>query len=248
MENGDDDGVGCGESGGGPSALELSSRSRLQALELNRLHDEEAERTAGGYRDVHDDGDDGGGEDGNLLDGSRTRTSDPSLRRDCRVLTTAWGRLSSPARALLLAGAALLAALGTYRLGETEGVREEDRLADIPPGGGNAGGVGPGAGRGRSKASKPGAFDLGQGGGAASSYTPPTVYVEPADDTNPLDIPRPPVYSSKAEEVRIGHLEHFNMGSILRVRAAAEKLVNELDEYYGGKDRATAMLVGSWQA
>ncbi|EJK48159.1 hypothetical protein THAOC_33070, partial [Thalassiosira oceanica] len=122
---------------------------------------------------------------------------------------------------------------------------EEDRLADIPPGGGNAGGAG-----GRSKASNPGAFDLGRGGGAggASSYTPPTVYVEPADDTNPLDIPRPPVYSSKAEEIRIGHLEHFNMGSILRVRAAAEKLVDELDEYYGGKDRAAAMLAGSWQA
>ena len=30
--------------------------------------------------------------------------------------------------------------------------------------------------------------------------------------------------------------------------AAAEKLVHELDEYYGGKDRASAMLAGSWQA
>ena len=33
-----------------------------------------------------------------------------------------------------------------------------------------------------------------------------------------------------------------------KVRAAAEKLVHELDEYYGGKDRASAMLAGSWQA
>ncbi|EJK54679.1 hypothetical protein THAOC_25673, partial [Thalassiosira oceanica] len=70
MENGDDGGVGCGESDGGPSALELSSRSRLQALELNRLHDEEAERSTAGYRDGYDDGDDDdGGEDGSLLDG-----------------------------------------------------------------------------------------------------------------------------------------------------------------------------------
>ena len=38
------------------------------------------------------------------------------------------------------------------------------------------------------------------------------------------------------------------MGTILRVRAAAEKLVDELDAYYGGRDKATAMLVGSWQA
>ena len=256
MENGDDGDHGRGdEAAYDDGSLELPSRSRLQAQRLNRLQDEEAEllrsatatAPAGGYADDYDDGYDDyndGAEDG-LPSVSR----DPSLRRDCRVLSTAWGRLSSPARALLLLAGATLSVFAMYRAGETEGVREGETAlgalggaSDLGNVGDAGGGAGPGGGRGRTSEPVGGASLDPYGGksggksGGGGYYTPPTAHVEPADDTNPLDVPVPPLFSSKAEEIRVGHLDHFNMGTLLKVCKGKQSLFASFGAWHPSVD------------
>ena len=102
-----------------PDGIELPSKSQQQALNLQRLHDEEQSFLRNGTSnknyDQHDD------EEGFYYSVEQS---------DCAIVYSAYSRLSCPARFVILFIVSTLAFYGVYTLGVDEGVREESHDAN----------------------------------------------------------------------------------------------------------------------
>ncbi|KAL7543187.1 hypothetical protein ACHAWF_007333, partial [Thalassiosira exigua] len=146
----------------------------------------------------------------------------PSLSRDLAVCGAAWRRLSCPTRSVLLLATGALLLFATYELGIGEGAREQGRDDAENAAAGKS-------------------LKIFSGKGVAGSI-PPTDAAKNAgahsahDDLNAAQHP-----GEKAPSKLI------TKEQLARIRESSRTLIDTLDEYYGGEQRAKAMLAKSWQ-
>ena len=179
---------------------------------------------------------------------SPSSSSASSVWRDLRICNTAWNRLSSPTRSILLIVMAVVLIVGTYEFGLDEGVREQEHVnnnnsmegSHLSVFGGDDKTIMRGADdtdNDNSETSttkidkQPNPYSIGNtaktttGSGNKDNVKPPT--------------PQPTEIQST--------LETFNRDALNAARSRSMALLYELKEYYGGEDQAKNMLVDSWQ-
>ncbi len=157
-------------------------------------------------------------------------SSSPSLPRslsnDIVVCHTAWRRLSFPTRSTLLIVVVLLLVSATYEFAVNEGVREqeiENKREQQHHALENA-----------VKSS----WKVFGGGGDRSNNNDNTYFkdMHGSDSTTEDEIPND---SDEGKDI---------YQTLSDTRARAQELISTLNDYYGGQEKASAMLVKSWQA
>lgn len=179
-----------------------------------------------------------------------TNRNNGSLSNDCKVCNTAWSRLSTPTRSILLLIVGAVFILATYEFAVDEGVREEVRDEERQKNE-QQGGVGwnlpwkvlPGKG----KDSDGGTNNIdnidNSNDDKVAKDTPEADSVFNDKDGAPLQ--QPPNSKSGAPQQQEST---FTKQTLLNTRRKAQELIDTLNEYYGGQHIADSMLVKSWQA
>jgi len=174
---------------------------------------------------------------------THNRNNGSMLSNDCKVCNTAWSRLSTPTRSILLLIVGAVLILATYEFAVDEGVREEvhdeERQKNEQQGGGGWNlpwKVLPGKGKGND-----GLINNSDGGKVAKD-TPKVDAVYEDKGGTPLN--QPPNSQSGAPQDQ----STFTKQTLLNTRRKAQALIDILHEYYGGQHVAESMLVKSWQA
>ena len=182
--------------------VEISTKSQQQALNLQRLHDEEQSflrhgtSKGNGSKHYDEEEDDYTDEDGFEY---------PQSQSDCQVLCTAWSRLSCPTRFVLFLIFCSVTFYGVYILGVDEGVREENHIA-----------VGGHTSDTRGKTTGSTGNKVGESPDPNSHYQ-----------------------SLKGA---------FTPTLLIETRKASKELIDLLQNYYGGEEKAKDMMMRSWQA
>mmetsp|Transcript_24225 Transcript_24225/g.52252 ORF Transcript_24225/g.52252 Transcript_24225/m.52252 type:complete len:808 (+) Transcript_24225:171-2594(+) len=164
----------------------------------------------------------------------RSASSSPqSLSNDFVVCNTAWSRLSCPTRSILLLVIGVLLVFATYEFGMDNGVREQEKenakhgsdysLTSWKVFGGD--------GRNNDDPS-----NKAKASNKAGNYSD-------SDREKLMNTLFPPPLPKLEPGTK-----RFNKQILINARGRAQFLIGSLDIYYGGREKAQAMLVKSWQA
>ena len=175
------------------------------------------------------------------------RNNSSILSNDCKVCNTAWSRLSTPTRSILLLIVGAVLILATYEFAVDEGVREEVRDEERQKNEQGGGGwkqpwkVLPGKGKDNGGGSTDNIDNSDAGKVAKDTPELDTVYDDKGGASK-----QPPNSQSGAPQQ--DQESTFTKQTLLNTRRKAQELIDTLHEYYGGQHIAESMLVKSWQA
>jgi len=169
-----------------------------------------------------------------------------SLSNDCKVCNTAWSRLSTPTRSILLLIVGAVFILATYEFAVDEGVREEVRDEERQKNEQQGGGgwklpwkVLPGKGRDSNGESIIDNIDNSDGDKVAKDAPELDAIYDDKGGLSPNSQSGAPQQQDQST---------FTKQTLLNTRRKAQELIDTLNEYYGGQHIAESMLVKSWQA